>query len=325
MLLVAGTFCSTALATAPPPSPLPSLHCFNLHFVLSDGTCTWMQVMLHFCFLNFTSKLGQQQYLPSHFVSKGMDTSRGVAGVTQSMQHRDKGAERPWHLHVATEPVSIPSPGTCPGVPGLEISSGWVCQMGSCSEGTVRLPAQPSSPALTYSLGQHFKYFLSLTLPRLSPGLLLPWPAPCHPPTHPDSFSKTSIQPLPIPWLPMPQSRAPAAAPALMWGSRSISIADIVRRSVRDEKNPRKNNKMFYINFKWTARQDFQTAGPIHQKYSQVRGRTHTLGIPKLESWNKNKIYLIIVAGKPQKAVTQAISLFLTNGFTRKYTWTINS
>lgn len=54
-----------------------------------------MQVMFHFCFLNFTSKLGQQEYLLAHFVAKGMDTSSGVAGVTQSMQHRDKGAERP--------------------------------------------------------------------------------------------------------------------------------------------------------------------------------------------------------------------------------------
>lgn len=143
-----------------------------------------------------------------------------------------------------------PSPGARPGVPGLEMSSGQVCQLGSCSEDTAHLPAQPSSPVLTYSLGQRFKFFLSLTLPHLSPCFLLPWPAPGHAHMHPDSFSKTSIQPLPIPWLSMPQPCAPTAAPALMWRSRTISITDIARRSVRDEKNPKKNSKMFYINFK---------------------------------------------------------------------------
>lgn len=215
---MAGTFCSSALLLQhlhlqlPPPSP----HCFYLHSALSDGAQAWMQAMSRFCFLQSASRLGKQQYSSTHFVAKGMDASGGDPNhaaegrVGGKPLCRDMSA---WPLRSSLPPVQVPS----------HIGLVWKHPVaGSASWARARralLICQPGHRVLHW----HFpwvsasRYFLSLTLPPLSPSILLPWPPPCYPSTNPGSFSRRSIHPLPVPGLHVPWAHSPAVLPPWCW------------------------------------------------------------------------------------------------------------
>lgn len=136
---------STALTTPPPPASPPSPHYFYLHLVLSDSTRAQMQVMIHFCFLYSASKLGKQEYLPTQFVAKCMDTSRGDTECTVEERWGGKPpccAISTWPLCSSLSPAQVPS----------HVAQGWRCPAaGSASWAYVQralLIFQPSNQVL---------------------------------------------------------------------------------------------------------------------------------------------------------------------------------
>lgn len=159
--------------------------------------------MSHFCFLHSASKLGKQKYLFTHFMAKGMD----AIGSKPEHVVEGQGHWKPLCCDISTWPLQS----SLPPVQGPDhvvlVRKYPAAESGVnlCLEGAAHLPAQPSSPTLTSSLGQSFQIFSDLTLRHRFSSLLFPWLPTCYPPTHPDSFSKISIYPSPISRLPVLQ------------------------------------------------------------------------------------------------------------------------
>lgn len=179
--------------------------------------------MSHICFLHSASKLGKQKYISTHFVAKGMDT----IGSNPEHVAEEQGSWKPLCCDISTWPLwsSLPPVQGPDHVALVRKYPAAGSGVNLCLEGAAHLPAQPSGPTLTYSLGRSFQVFSDLTLPHLSSSLLLPQLPTCHPPTHPLTRGSSAL--------------------VLMQRSCNISSADITRRSVRDEKSPRETLRCF--------------------------------------------------------------------------------